>query len=100
MIKRISRIGYWSRTDRLTDQPPLGFQGSGSCQFEGSNGQYIVTLYQHSGKTARVKLNVTQYDGPRSGYKATCYEAQGISCTGDDSERSRLTAVLVVTARP
>ncbi len=56
----------------------------GSCQFEGSNSQYLVTLYQTSGKTARVKLNVTQYDGPRSGYKATCYEAQGISCTGDN----------------
>ena len=43
-----------------------------------------MTLYENSGKTARVKLNVTQYDGPRSGYKATCYEAQGISCTGDN----------------
>lgn len=68
-----------SQTNRL-----FVSRDSGSCQFEGSNGQYIVTLYQHSGKTARVKLNVTQYDGPRSGYKATCYEAQGISCTGDN----------------
>jgi hypothetical protein len=56
----------------------------GSCQFEGTNSQYLVTLYQSGGKTAQVKLNVTQYDGPRSGYKATCYEARGISCTGDN----------------
>jgi hypothetical protein len=56
----------------------------GSCQYEGSNGQFLVTLYQHNGKTAQVKLNVTQYDGPRSGYKATCYEKRGINCTGDN----------------
>jgi hypothetical protein len=68
-----------SQTNRL-----FVSRDTGSCQFEGSNSQYLVTLYQSSGKTGRVKLNVTQYDGPRSGYKATCYEAQGISCTGDN----------------
>jgi hypothetical protein len=71
--------GSVSQTNRLFTSRDVG-----SCQYEGSNGQYLVTLYQDNGKTARVKVNVTQYDGPRSGYKATCYDAQGISCTGDN----------------
>jgi hypothetical protein len=63
-------------------------KNTGSCAFEGSNAQFLVTVRTPSTAVGTTKLNLTQTGGPASSYVVHCYDAKGLDCYGDQRGNS------------
>jgi hypothetical protein len=63
-------------------------KNTGSCAFEGSNAQYLVSVRTPSAVVGTTKLNVTQTGGSGSSYVVHCYDAKGLDCYGDERGNS------------
>ncbi len=56
---------------------------TGSCAFQGSNAQFLITVRTPATSVGTTRLNVTQNNGAGTNYVAQCYDTKGMTCYGD-----------------